>query len=562
MEKIHADLIGIGKLLKQSRFLVPPHQRPYAWGEPQILDLFRDINDAKVRKKDEEYFLGTVVLADGSDGRESIIDGQQRLVTTSILIAAIRDYFANKGQTQRAQDITQEYLSKRDIRTQEETAYLHLIPEDRDFFLSRVVLLPDNPARSVEPANQPQQRLDTAIKTAAKFVKNISESTQDPDDALIDLLEFVEKQALLISVKVGTENNAFIIFEVLNDRGLDLSIADLLKNYVFRLAGDRLSEVQVAWAAMTTAITDVAEEPDVKVFIRQAWIAGHGLTREKQLYDAIKKQISSKAKAVDYAKQLAKQAITYAALRNPSHERWKNYNDTVTEALEVFDMVGVTQIRPLLIAVFEKFAEAEVNKAIPMMVAWTVRFLVRGSGGSGTLEMYYADRAKEVFDGTITTATKLYNAMKEVLPADQEFLSAFETASVSKSNIAKFYLRVLEGQNCAADDELIVNPDSEKVNLEHIMPQTYTATAWGHISQEDHGIFIKRLGNLALLNKRMNSKAANADFTTKKPFFAASKIELTKKIAAESIWSTAEIEARQKYLAELAVKAWPNKPKG
>ena len=131
MEKIHADLIGIGKLLKQSRFTVPPHQRPYAWVEEQVNDLYRDINDAQ-KRKGEEYFLGTIVLAKADDNRLSIIDGQQRLVTVSILLAAIRDYFANDGQTERAQDIEREYLSKRDIRTQESTAHLYLIPEDRD----------------------------------------------------------------------------------------------------------------------------------------------------------------------------------------------------------------------------------------------------------------------------------------------------------------------------------------------------------------------------------------------------------------------------------------------
>lgn len=441
MERIDSQLIGIGKLLKQSRFVVPPHQRPYAWGDTQIEDLYRDINDALKRSKHEEYFLGTVVLADGEDNRESIIDGQQRLVTTSILIAAIRDYFASKGQTQRAQDITQEYLSKRDIRRQEETAYLHLIPEDRDFFLRRVVLLPADPNRNVQPINLSQARIAAAIDRAAKFVASIADTTQSPDDALLDLLEFIEQQAIIISVKVGDEANAFIIFEVLNDRGLDLSIADLMKNYVFRLAGDRLPEVSASWAKMMTAITEVAGEPDVKGFIRQAWISNYGLTREKQLYDALKKQITDKTKAVDYAHQLAKQAITYAALSNPNHERWEEYSDPVTEALEVFEMVGVTQIRPLVMAVFEKFDVAEVDKAIPMMVAWTVRFLICGSGGSGTLETHYSERARDVSSGTVKTAQPLYEAMKSVLPSDQTFEEQFASATVSKNQIAKFYLR-------------------------------------------------------------------------------------------------------------------------
>ncbi|MQW85997.1 DUF262 domain-containing protein [Sinorhizobium saheli] len=561
IEKIHSDLLGIGKLLKQSRFSVPPHQRPYAWGDTQIQDLFRDINDAKTRKGNEEYFLGTVVLASGDDGRNSIIDGQQRLVTTSILIASIRDYFVGKAQEQRAQDITQEYLSKRDIRTQAETAYLHLVPEDRDFFLKRVVLPPGHQDRGVESVSQAQQRIEQAILLAKQFVDSLTATTQSPDDVLLDLLEFIDGKALVISVKVGDEANAYVIFEVLNDRGLDLSVADLLKNYIFRVAGERLPEAQTAWSQMTTAITDVAEEPDVRSFIRQAWISDNGLTREKQLYDAIKRHVGSNpSKAVEYAKRLAKQAVTYAALNNSSHARWKDYNDNVAEALEVFTNVGVTQIRPLLISVFEHFDVEQVNKTIPMMVSWTVRFLISGSGGSGTLEQYYSDRAKEISDGTITKATQLYDAMKAVLPSDQTFREAFSTATVNKGWIAKFYLRVLESAENAKDNELIVNPDPGKVNLEHILPQTHKADVWPQFTADEHKAYVRRIGNMALLNKRMNTKIANSDFQVKKPILEASAIELTKKAGQNPDWTKQIIDDRQRLLADLAVKAWPNRP--
>lgn len=106
-----------------------------------------------------------------------------------------------------------------------------------------------------------------------------------------------------------------------------------------------------------------------------------------------------------------------------------------------------------------------------------------------------------------------------------------------------------------------MNPDPEKVNLEHVLPQTWTTAAWGHITQDEHRVLFKRLGNLALLSKRLNSKASNVDFATKKPHFAVSQIKLTKEIAQETQWTSAEIAARQERLAKLAVKAWPNPPR-
>jgi Protein of unknown function (DUF1524) len=162
-----------------------------------------------------------------------------------------------------------------------------------------------------------------------------------------------------------------------------------------------------------------------------------------------------------------------------------------------------------------------------MVVAWTVRFLICGSGGSGTLETYYSERAKESVGRDDQNSFATVGAMKTVLPDDATFEDSFASATVSKSGLAKFYLRALEQQYAAGDTgELVVSPDSEKVNLEHILPQTYSA-AWNSVPADQHSSLVKRLGNLALLNKRMNSKAANSDFNTKKPYFAASKIKLT-----------------------------------
>ena len=164
-------------------------------------------------------------------------------------------------------------------------------------------------------------------------------------------------------------------------------------------------------------------------------------------------------------------------------------------------------------AVFDRLDVAEVNKAIPMMVAWTVRFLICGSGGSGTLENHYSERAKDVSSGAVKTASQLYDAMKAVLPSDQTFEEQFAIATVSKNQIAKFYLRVLEKQNSAGEGELIVNPDPEKVNLEHVLPQTWTQAAWGHITQDQHRVLlkVKKPGQiLAEINTRRPIERAGA----------------------------------------------------
>lgn len=560
LEKIDSSLLGIGKLLQTTKFSVPSHQRAYAWEDEQIEDIFRDIHDAQ-KKKGGEYFLGTVVLSSEDDGRKLIIDGQQRLVTTIILIAAMRDYFHNDGQEDRARDIERDYLFKRSIRTQEVEAYIHLIPDDREFFLKRIIANPDDLDRKTDPTTVAQRKLVKAAELAAGFVKKLVGLTQKPDDALLDYIEYLNADAKIIAVDVDSEANAYIIFEVLNDRGLELSLTDLLKNYVFSHAADKLPDVQLAWSNMVNTLADIGDESSIKTFIRHAWVAKRGLTREKELYGAIKKEVTSKAKAADFAKELSKTAVTYAAFSNPSHAMWAKYDgEEVSQSIEVLDMLGVTQIRPLLLAVLATFTDSEVKKTLPMLVSWTVRFLISGSGGSGPLESNYSDSAKAVSSKTITTAKGLWQHMQKVVPGDVSFEKAFTNATVSKVALAKYYLRVLNQKKIAGEDELIINPDKEKVNLEHILPETISAPWQADFSDAQHKAYLKRIGNFTLLGKRLNSKVANGAFADKKKEYASSKIQMTLDLLPIASWTPAEIDTRQAEMAKLAVKAWPMKP--
>lgn len=561
IEKIDASLIGIASIIRAARFIVPIYQRPYSWTETQIKDLYRDVTDALLPPI-EDYFLGTIVTTRHEDGRLTIIDGQQRLVTISVLIAAIRDYFQLDGQIGRAQDIEREYLFKRDIRTQELTPHILLTAEDRDFFVQSIAMGPPTlPAqRTAVPTSPSQQRLQRATEIAAEFVKSLVATTQKSDERLLDLIDFLTERAKLVSVSVGSESSAFVIFEVLNDRGLDLSVADLLKNFIFRTAGDRVEEAETAWTQMTTIITEIASEPELRNFIRHHWVSRHGMTRERELYDAIKKVVKNKAAAVDFAKGLAKAAPLYAGLSNPGSDLWETYDAPVKQSIEVLDQLGVTQLRPLLLAIFSEFKPDQVTKALPMIVAWTVRFLICGSGGSGTLETAYAERAGDISAGKVASAQALWDAMKSIVPDDTTFKEKFATATVSNANLAKFYLRVLEQHTRDPDDETIVNPDQGKVNLEHIMPRNPQG-AWKHIDPDAAVSMVKRIGNLTLLATRLNSRAANAGFNEKQLHFAKSAIKLTQELCDYTEWTTAAIEARQAKLAALAVKAWPVRPR-
>lgn len=568
IEKLDARLDGIGHLLGDRYIEVPPYQRAYSWADEQVEDLFKDFSDA-IRERNSEYFLGTVVLTTSKDGPHAVIDGQQRLATTSILICAIRNYFYSTGDTERGDTLHSEFLARKDRRDLTEIPHLKLMPGDNTFYERAILEKPDGmpkaeDSKGLQKALPPSQaRLESALKIATKYVQKLVDQTNDPTKLLIDWIDFLEKKGKVIVVEVNEEAAAYTIFEVLNDRGLDLSVADLLKNYLFRMAEDRVTETQQKWTSMSSRLeSSGAEEKELRTFIRHVWSSEHGLTREKDLYDAIRKRVNSKQRAVSFADGLNKAAPIYMALDNPSDELWKQYGPQVRESVEALQILKAVQIRPLVLAIIRRFEVTEVRKALPMLVCWTVRFMITGKLGSGPLELGYAERAKDVSTSTIKTSRQLYDASKGFLVADADFEQAFATARVSQHYLARFYLRVLEKQNCSnGDGELVVNPNEDAVNLEHIMPQTRDPHWRTSVTVDQHAALVKRLGNLALLDKALNGQSGNLAFTDKIAILKKSKITLTSQIAANQNWTSVEIDSRQTTLAQLAVQAWPASPR-
>ena len=217
----------------------------------------------------------------------------------------------------------------------------------------------------------------------------------------------------------------------------------------------------------------------------------------------------------------------------------------------------MVQIRPLLLAILDKFNHSEARKTLALMVSWGVRFLVSGGLGGGVLERHYSDRAKEVRSGSLKAATQLRDAMKSVVPANRQFESAFSTASVSTNYLARYYLRALENTaRGTSQPELIPNPNQEVINLEHILPKS-PSTSWSHIDEEIAFAFYPRIGNMALLKSKVNVGIGNDSFDEKKPFYGQSEYSLTKGLDEQEEWGPNEIEERQKELAALAAKTWP-----
>ena len=552
LTKIDTELDGIGHALSDNILSVPVFQRSYAWEDRQVTELFQDIATA-ISRHENEYFLGSILCTGSTVDAMQIIDGQQRLATITILVAAIRDWFRKRSDS-RAEDIEKTYLASADLRTRETIPRLRLGELDNDFF-QRNIIEGGRGGAHLAPSRRSHERIEVAAKLAERHVAYIANLTNDPSGALIDWIDYIQKDVRVIWVVVPDEANAFTIFETLNDRGLDLAITDLLKNLLFKLSGDRVAEVQSSWAIMLGMLESTGDESLALDFIRHYWSSQYLATRTKDLYTSIREKVTSKQGAIDLAGFLVANAKTYVAILNSNDDLWNRYGQTARRHVGIIELLGMQQIRPLLLAVLEKFERDDVIKTLRVMVSWGVRFLVSGRLGGGVLESRYCEKAVAIRDGTIKSAAELNLAMREVVPNDAQFREAFAACTVSKANLARYYLRVLEQQaRGEAEPELIPNDNQDVVNLEHILPLN-PAPEWKMEGDVARALY-RKLGNLALLAASPNNDAANDVFLKKREIYACSTFLLTKNLEDYDEWNDAAIQHRQGQLAKFAVDAW------
>jgi hypothetical protein len=553
---IEFNITGIGGILKDQLLEVPLYQRSYAWEKKHVEDLYTDLSSA-IREGRDEYFLGSVVLLESGDQKHHVVDGQQRLATCTILIAAIRDYFEEEGDQDRATDFERTYLILKDRRSQSLIANLKLNSIDNDFFLNYVLTYRSVKERKkIKADRESHKKIKNAADIARRFIRRLAGVTKNPFNDLIDWLDFLDAQAKVIRVQVPDGANAFTIFETLNDRGLELAISDLLKNFIFNKSGERISEAQQSWSTMTGALSTAGAEKQTIAYIRHVWSTQEGLTRERELYESIKSRVISEQAAINIANLFGECSSLYAAILNPNHEIWRKYGVTARKSMQTLNLLRMTQVRPLILSILKKFGTADVAKSMKLLVSFSVRFYILGKLGSGDLEHFYANKARDISNGKIDSYDTLRTLSLKEVPTDTQFEGAFASAQVGKNYLARYYLLTLQNASYGKGEiERLANDNPDEVDLEHILPQN-PSESW---CVDEHYLetHTNRLGNLALLLASENSHAGNADFQIKKEHYAKSQLSLTAGIAEYDNWSEASIEARQAELANLAVKAWP-----
>ncbi len=252
------DLIGNGKIYR-----VPLFQRDYSWKEENWEDLWQDIL-VIYNNPNSSHYMGAIVLQNSgtSDKEFTIIDGQQRLATLSIVAIAVIEKIQklverekDKAANQERQDILKRtYLSDRDPRSLRYSSKIILNENNNDFYQSNLINL--RKPLNTRALLKSDQLLWQAFQYFSNHLEKLQQVVRDGEKLAEFLTNAIAQRLLFIQINVEDELNAYTVFETLNARGIELSSTDLLKNYLFSLfrGPDDLQEAQRQWRRIVNTV--------------------------------------------------------------------------------------------------------------------------------------------------------------------------------------------------------------------------------------------------------------------------------------------------------------------
>ncbi len=604
-EKTDASSIW-GLLNDNERFHVPPFQRNYAWTREMaetlwndLMDGFQKIKNGKSSTQDGQYLLGPIVLVHEKGDKYWVIDGQQRLSTITMLFCVARDIMRENIRTMHnmkpeGYEKVMEMLENTNINGRHTDWKLVLNDTDRDIF-EQIQEYEDDPVPQIERikkikyvAKSQKLLIDNYVYFYEKMMHairtgfNISNDEDMPDKPLPDeekkrfvkqniaqlnhFLSHVQKNNFVVKIVVEDDGTAYQIFETLNNRGQTLSKSNLIKNHVLNKIKSTMEQHRMSNVWNNTFDEIIGRDEADDTFILESFRSRNydnnaKRASPKNLYDVVKKMISSEPKAKQYVKALKDDAKFLAKLYGPGEyldEHTKNEFFTIR-------VLKAKSIRAPILTAYRKWHK-EQNHDYNQLVSFLVRFffntkIIRGMH-AGKMEKKMSEVIQLIDEGA--SCQCVIEKLRENYD-HEDFTHNFNKFMVEPApNIAKYVLQQITMHLDARHD--VGSIDS--LTLEPILPKN--TSKWdrkkflkdyrGNLKMNE---FVSHLGNLTLL-KDVDKELQNEKFTTKKGQYKgnktgyyASNLEINKQTVCNyDQWTALIIEERAKILAEYACEIW------
>jgi hypothetical protein len=595
--------------------VIPLFQRPYVWDEEDnwkplwhdvaaaALEVEADRRSGAQEPSDSTYFLGAVVIHQRLKhpqrlASSHIIDGQQRMTTLQVLLAAMRSVAVARGQDKTGAQCTALLENRDEVLDDDFPQDRHKVwplPQDRTAFLWAV----RRPDEAAAPPDDNHRLVRARRWFEAQITAWIDEEGAEPT-RLQDILTALKDRMQLVQINLGTSDHPQVIFEALNHRGVRLAAADLVKNRLFyavesqgngkeaeRLLLDHwlILDNEYWRSSVTTgrikrALVDLLISYWLTVKIQDEVIV------ESLFSDFSRWMSRTDERSVDIIRDLRRYADIYARILNST---------PTTPTGRLVSTMRATNTNtpwPALLALHATpgVATGQLEKASLAIDSYLMR---RGVGGLttkdynrvfiGVLKAVLAASPDDAGDAVANTLAA-HTADSRYWPSDKEFAEALAGPGVyDRMHRARLKALLVVMENHLRSDMVVGNNlldvGDSSLNIEHVMPQKWK-TNWPLAREDDETAAanreraISRLGNLTLATTKLNPTMSNKAWSEKRPLLQShSLVRLTSASLLASPatsdlsdaewtsnWDEVRIEARTKLLADLASELWPGPP--
>lgn len=586
----------IGMLFEKNfLFEVPKYQRYYSWEDEQVDDFIKDVNGIYLHDTSEnaiEHFFGGIVAVEkkipGSNRQQrELIDGQQRITTTLLLIIAlIRKYEMLKDASHstlidnRVHKLRQKYLFYDDEINREPLTVQKLVlsKADKRYFEDLIE------ARECAEQRESHKRINRAFKKLEKFVASVVDAGTTIDakiDTLAKIENIVHNNCTIIFIDSKTRESAYKLFQVLNDRGAGLTEGDLLKSKTLEVLEKHFdikqNAVQDAWDEI------LQDEPkQIEQFLRYYYASARGSrVGRASLYDDFLKQFfpdivdiddvtdeATATRIVDTVKQILREIRTYRKLTAGDwpYDVGQPLTDWDRKRLDVLiRFLDFDIAYPLLLAAVQ-LKQKDFAELVHMLEKFMFRHKsVCNLGHQKLSELYMQEAVKIREDPENYRLTGLRAALKEYIENEctnavfKVRLSNLKYRTNGGNKILRYLFSTLDEHMewyrsgaigiPAPQKGTVINYDN--VTIEHIASQSPGAAIPGFTSENIH-----KLSNLTLLTTVENDRAKNKAYTAKKEIYLVSEYTINEYFEGVDDWSVESAEAWERYLQEMACKVF------
>ncbi|SDQ14745.1 GmrSD restriction endonuclease domain-containing protein [Actinopolyspora saharensis] len=533
---------------QQCLYEVPNFQREYSWSPDQLRDFWNDV----VLAQSDLFFGSTVTWV--SERRDlfndtySIIDGQQRLTTSAIILSVVRDAFYRVSEhaesvknsdatTAKSQaSATQRYL----IATDDDGNSYPILKRSEPMFYEHI----QNPSAIPSRAkwNSSAERIGEARSFFEKrVIDELGELSLDDQIERLKTIRANVLKARVIQVELTSEEDGFLIFETLNTRGTDLRLSDLVKNLLIRGGATSAPDRQAIadrWQRVVDRVQEAGAKPDVvDRFIWQSWNSRRSAVKVPELYKEISRFVGKDpTNYISYLEELEVDSFIYEWLEKEDIQPKSNTHDVrnafavpeFVDSIRALAIFNVSVANSTVLAIARKHHECQFVKQSQLIEVMRLvenfhfQFSALTNSGStgGTRSRYNrfavrleaASSSEEVKDAISDLKSRLRDSLPARDQTEKAFRGLFYAPSLKlnqkqKSSSRKIFIAYVLMAFALSRKIIPAGQNLTSWSIEHIKPQTM-----GTGSSQDH---VYSIGNLTLLTSELNNELGKAPLSAK-----------------------------------------------